>query len=73
MEKEAEEQTRIRIIRKDDVPISIAENEVLNEEVKKVNIEKTGELPEKKEKTEAEKNKNFRINGKKTLNIKCLD
>ena len=54
MEKEAEEQTRIRIIRKDDVPVSIAENEVLNEEVKKVDIEKTGELPEKKEKTEAE-------------------
>ncbi|HCY75266.1 MAG TPA: cell division protein FtsK [Ignavibacteriales bacterium] len=54
MEKEAEEQTRIRIIRKDDVPVSAAENEVLNEEVKKVDIEKTGELPEKKEKTEAE-------------------
>ena len=53
MEKEAEEQTRIRIIRKDDVPVSIAENEVLNEEVKKVDIAKTGELPEKKEKTEA--------------------
>ncbi|MBK7631615.1 MAG: DNA translocase FtsK 4TM domain-containing protein [Ignavibacteriales bacterium] len=54
MEKETEEQTRIRIIRKDDVPVSAAENEVLNEEVKKVNIEKTGELPERKEKTEAE-------------------
>ena len=54
MEKEAEEQTRIRIIRKDDVPVSIAANEVLNEEVKKVDIAKTGELPEKKEKTEAE-------------------
>ncbi len=44
MEKEAEEQTKIRIIRKDDVPVSVAENEVLNEEVKKVNIQKTGEL-----------------------------
>jgi DNA segregation ATPase FtsK/SpoIIIE, S-DNA-T family len=54
MQKETEEQTRIRIIRKDDVPVSVAENEVLNEEVKKVNIEKTGELPERKEKTEAE-------------------
>ena len=30
MEKEAEEQTRIRIISKDDVHVSIAENEVLN-------------------------------------------
>ena len=54
MENEAEEQTKIRIIRKDDVPVPVPENEVLNEEVKKVNLEKTGELPEKKEKTEAE-------------------
>ena len=54
MEKEAEEQTRITIIRKDDVPVTAAENEVLNEEVKKVNIQKTGELPERKEKNESE-------------------
>lgn len=54
MEKEAEEQTRIRIIRKDDVPVPVAENEVLNEEVKKVNIQKTGELPERKDKNETE-------------------
>ena len=54
MEKEAEEQTKIRIIRKDDAPVSVAENEVLKEEVKKVDIEKTGELPEKKEKSETE-------------------
>jgi S-DNA-T family DNA segregation ATPase FtsK/SpoIIIE len=54
MENEAEEQTRIRIIRKDDAPAPVPENDVLKEEVKKVNIEKTGELPEKKEKTEAE-------------------
>ncbi len=54
MEQEAEEQTKITIIRKDDVPVPEPENEVLNEEVKKVNIEKTGELPEKKEKTETE-------------------
>jgi S-DNA-T family DNA segregation ATPase FtsK/SpoIIIE len=54
METEAEEQTKIRIIRKDDVPVPVAENEVLNEEVKKVNLEKTGELPERKEKTELE-------------------
>ncbi len=54
MQEEAEEQTRIRIIRKDDAPIPVVENEVLNEEVKKVNLEKTGELPEKKELSEAE-------------------
>ncbi len=55
MENEAEEQTRIRIIRKDDTPAPVPENDVLKEEIKKVNIEKTGELPDKKEKTEAEK------------------
>ncbi len=54
MEKEAEEQTRIRIIRKDDVPVPVAENEVLNEEVKKVNLQKTGELPDKKDMNAAE-------------------
>lgn len=54
MEKEAEEQTKITIIRKDDVPLPEPENEVLKEEVKKVNIEKTGELPEKKEKIETD-------------------
>lgn len=35
MEQEAEEQTKITIIRKDDVPVPEPENEVLNEEVKK--------------------------------------
>jgi len=54
MEKEAEEQTKITIIRKDDIPVPEPENEVLKEEVKKVNIEKTGELPDKKEKTETQ-------------------
>lgn len=49
MEEETEEQTRIRIIKKDDTPQSIPENEVVKEEVKKVNIEKTGELPKKEE------------------------
>jgi S-DNA-T family DNA segregation ATPase FtsK/SpoIIIE len=49
MEQEAEEQTRIRIIKKDDTPQQIPENEVLKEEVKKVDIEKTGELPKKEE------------------------
>ena len=49
MEKEAEEQTRIRIIRKDNAPVSVANNEVLNEEVKKVDLVKTGVVPEKKD------------------------
>ncbi len=53
MEEESEEQTRIRIIRKDDVPVPVVENEVINDEVKKVSIEKTGELPDRKEKTES--------------------
>lgn len=53
MEEESEEQTRIRIIRKDDVPVPVVENEVLNDEVKKVSIGKTGELPERKEKAES--------------------
>ncbi len=53
MDEESEEQTRIRIIRKDDVPVPVVENEVINDEVKKVSIEKTGELPERKEKTES--------------------
>lgn len=45
MEAEAEDQTRIRIIRKDE-PEPQAENAIQNEEVKKVDIEKVGELPE---------------------------
>ncbi|MBK6913832.1 MAG: DNA translocase FtsK 4TM domain-containing protein [Ignavibacteriales bacterium] len=48
MEAEAEEQTRIRIIRKDDQLTSQETNEVLRDEVKKVNLEKVGELPDKK-------------------------
>lgn len=49
MEEEAEEQTRIRIIKKDETPQQITENEVVKEEVKKVDIEKTGELPKKED------------------------
>lgn len=55
MKTEAEEQTNIRIIRKEDVPVPEPENEVVNDEIKKVDIVKTGELPEKKEKAETEK------------------
>ncbi len=50
MKEEAEEQTRIRIIKKDETPQQIPENEVVKEEVKKVDIEKTGELPKKDDK-----------------------
>lgn len=50
MEEEAEEQTRIRIIKKDETPQQIPENEVVKEEVKKVDIEKVGELPKKEDK-----------------------
>jgi S-DNA-T family DNA segregation ATPase FtsK/SpoIIIE len=46
MDAETEEETRIRIIRKDE-PEPQVENAIQNEEVKKVDIEKVGELPEK--------------------------
>jgi DNA segregation ATPase FtsK/SpoIIIE, S-DNA-T family len=48
MEAEAEDQTRIRIIRKDEPELQ-AENAIQNEEVKKVDIEKVGELPYREE------------------------
>ncbi|MDT3695150.1 MAG: DNA translocase FtsK [Ignavibacterium sp.] len=54
VETEAEEQTNIRIIRKNNAPVPEPENEVVNDENKKVDIVKTGELPEKKEKSETE-------------------
>lgn len=44
MEKEVEEQTQIRIIRKDDTPAEIPETPVIKDEVKKVDLEKTGEV-----------------------------
>ena len=47
MEEEAKEQTRIRIIRKNDSPTGQEENAVQNEEQKKVDLEKTGEIPAK--------------------------
>jgi S-DNA-T family DNA segregation ATPase FtsK/SpoIIIE len=45
--REAEVQTNIRIIRKDDQPQSQAENKLLEDEKKKVDLEKTGEFPDK--------------------------
>jgi S-DNA-T family DNA segregation ATPase FtsK/SpoIIIE len=59
MEQEAEAQTKIRIIRKDDMPAPVAENEVVKDEVKKVDIGKTGELPDKKEKAISEEENNL--------------
>ncbi len=47
MESEAEEQTRIRIIRKDEVPKKEEVNKIQNEETKKVDLEKTGEISSK--------------------------
>jgi S-DNA-T family DNA segregation ATPase FtsK/SpoIIIE len=44
MEAEAEEQTKIRIVRKNDAPTKPEVNEVQNEENKKVDLEKTGEI-----------------------------
>ena len=44
MEAEADEQTKIRIVRKDDIPSEPEVNEVQNEENKKVDLEKTGEI-----------------------------
>ncbi|MFO7448442.1 MAG: DNA translocase FtsK [Ignavibacteriaceae bacterium] len=47
MNEELAEQTRIRIIRKSDEPVTAEKNEIHEDEVKKVNLEKTGEVPEK--------------------------
>ena len=44
MESEAGEQTKIRIIRKDDVPQPQEENKIVSDEDKKVDLEKTGEI-----------------------------
>jgi S-DNA-T family DNA segregation ATPase FtsK/SpoIIIE len=42
-----EVQTNIRIIRKDELPQAEAENKLLEDEKKKVDLEKTGEFPER--------------------------
>ncbi len=47
MEEESDEQTRIRIIRKDEKPAKQEINEVQNEENKKVDLERTGEISSK--------------------------
>ncbi len=44
MESEAEEQTKIRIIRKEDNPQPQEENKIVSDEDKKVDLEKTGEI-----------------------------
>src|SRR5690606_33597597 len=54
MQQEVEEQTQIRIIRKDDTPAEIPESVVSKDEVKKVDLEKTGEVSVKDEEKEKE-------------------
>lgn len=49
MQQEAGEQTKIRIIRKDDESSFPEQDEIKDDERKKVDIEKTGELPKKKD------------------------
>lgn len=56
-EEESEEETKIRIIRKDDTPTQVPETPVLKEEVKKVDLEKTGEVSIK----EGEKQKEAKL------------
>ncbi|MEJ2614095.1 MAG: DNA translocase FtsK 4TM domain-containing protein, partial [Ignavibacteriaceae bacterium] len=52
MESEAEEQTKIRIIRKEDIPQPQEENKIVSDEDKKVDLEKTGEIQAKPDKNE---------------------
>ena len=52
MESEADEQTKIRIIRKEDVPQPQEENKIVSDEDKKVDLEKTGEIQAKPDKNE---------------------
>ncbi|MCJ7553652.1 MAG: DNA translocase FtsK [Ignavibacteriaceae bacterium] len=54
MEQEEDDQTKITIIRKDDTPTQIPESPVIKEEVKKVDLEKTGEAAVKDEEKEKE-------------------
>lgn len=50
-----EEETRIRIIRKDEeAPLPIETNEILKEEIKKVDLEKTGDIPPRENLAEKE-------------------
>jgi DNA segregation ATPase FtsK/SpoIIIE, S-DNA-T family len=42
---DSDEETKIRIIRKDDVPQPGEENKIVTDEIKKVDLEKTGEIP----------------------------
>ena len=68
MESEAEEQTKIRIIRKDDIPQQQEENKIVSDEDKKVDLEKTGEIQVNT--LIKTKKQIFQINGKKKLIIK---
>jgi DNA segregation ATPase FtsK/SpoIIIE, S-DNA-T family len=50
LEDTEDEETKIRIIRKDEeeAPLPIENNEILKEEIKKVDLEKTGDIPPRK-------------------------
>jgi DNA segregation ATPase FtsK/SpoIIIE, S-DNA-T family len=43
--QDSDEETKIRIIRKDDIPQAEEENKIVTDEIKKVDLEKTGEIP----------------------------
>jgi len=63
MDEEAQSQTNIRIIRKDDGYSADDKNEVIREERKKVNLEKTGEVPARE--FERDEEESFLSRGKK--------
>lgn len=52
--EEEDEETKIRIIRKDEAsPLPLENNKILEEEIKKVDLEKTGDIPPREPKPEA--------------------
>jgi S-DNA-T family DNA segregation ATPase FtsK/SpoIIIE len=52
-----DEETKIRIIRKDEeAPLPIETNEILKEEIKKVDLEKTGDIPPRESHVDVETN-----------------
>ena len=72
MEEEAEAQTQIQIIRKAETEV-MEENEISVSDRKKVDLEKTGELPTKKKLLlmMMMKKRNFLIHGKKIWIMNC--
>ena len=59
-----DEETKIRIIRKDEAATQpIETNEILKEEIKKVDLEKTGDIPPRE--PQLIRKQNYQISGKK--------